>query len=162
MKQTVKFSTYSTIMTILTLVVLTGVCVWEYNKTQAEAVVGIFLGIMVLWAFCVLFYSPLSIELTDRTLNINRSIRIKEIPLADIQVIKLCPPTLAAKRICGSGGCFGYWGWFSERDLGKYFAYYGKSSDCFLVELIDGKKYILGCENAPAMVEAIKARINRG
>ena len=162
MKQTVKLSTYSFIMTILTLIALIGVFVWEYYKTGSEAVLWIFLGIMMLWAFCVLFYGPLSIELTGSTLNINRSLRIKEIPLADIQVVKLCPPTLAAKRIFGSGGCFGYWGWFSERDLGKYFAYYGKSSDCFLIELIDGKKYILGCENAPAMVDALKARINHG
>ena len=162
MKQRVKLSTYSFIMSILTLIALIGVFVWEYYKTGSEVVVWIFLSIMILWAFSILFYAPLSIELTGSTLNINRYIRIKEIPLADIQVVKLCPPTLAAKRICGSGGCFGYWGWFSERDLGKYFAYYGKSSDCFLIELIDGKKYILGCENAPAMVDALKARINRG
>ncbi|MBE6230681.1 MAG: hypothetical protein E7119_08940 [Bacteroidales bacterium] len=38
---------------------------------------------------------------------------------------------------------------FHEHDSGKYFAYYGRSSDCFLVELKDGRKYLLGCKNAP-------------
>ncbi len=53
----------------------------------------------------------------------------------------------------------GYWGWFSERDLGKYFAYYGKASDCFLVTMKDGRKYMLGCQNPAEMVDAINARL---
>lgn len=79
--------------------------------------------------------------------------------MADIADVKLCPPTMAARRIVGSGGWFGYYGWFSERDLGRYFAYYGKASDCFLVTLRDGRKYMLGCDDAPAMVEAIKDKM---
>ncbi|WP_300877569.1 PH domain-containing protein [uncultured Duncaniella sp.] len=66
---------------------------------------------------------------------------------------------MAEKRICGSGGFMGYWGWFSERDLGKYFAYYGKASDCFLVTMKDGRKYMLGCQNPAEMVDAINARL---
>ncbi len=42
--------------------------------------------------------------------------------------VKLCAPTMGKKRICGSGGWFGWYGWFSEKDFGKYFAYYGKAS----------------------------------
>ena len=68
-------------------------------------------------------------------------------------------PTMAKKRICGSGGWFGYYGWFSEPSIGKYFAYYGKASDCFLVTLKDGKKYVLGCESPDEMVEVINKLI---
>lgn len=68
----------------------------------------------------------------------------------DIAEVKLCQPTMGAIRICGSGGFFGWYGWFREGDIGKYFAYYGKSSDCFLVTLKDGRKYMLGCTDAPA------------
>ena len=66
---------------------------------------------------------------------------------------------MAKKRICGSGGWFGYYGWFSEPSIGKYFAYYGKASDCFLVTLKDGKKYVLGCESPDEMVEVINKLI---
>lgn len=103
---------------------------------------------------------PLSISLGNESLNINRPLKIKSIPLSDIAETRLCAPTMGAKRICGSGGWFGWYGWFSERDLGKYFAYYGKASDCFLVTLKDGKKYMLGCKDAPEMVNAIKEKIN--
>ena len=40
-----------------------------------------------------------------------------------------------------------------------FFAYYGKASDCFLVILKNGKKYMLGCQEAPEMVEAVKKNI---
>ncbi len=159
LKKQVKISTYSMILTILTLVLLIGIFLWQYNKYGNDAIVWVLLGIMVFWAFSCLFYSPLSIELTDDSLLINRSLRIKEIPLSAIYSVELCPPTMGEKRICGSGGMFGYWGWFSQRDLGKYFAYYGKASDCFLVKLKSGKQYLLGCEDAPEMVEEIRKRI---
>lgn len=66
---------------------------------------------------------------------------------------------MGALRICGSGGFFGYWGWFKERDLGKYFAYYGKSSDCFLVTLKSGNKYMLGCTEPEEMVDFINKNL---
>lgn len=66
---------------------------------------------------------------------------------------------MGEKRIFGSGGFFGWYGWFSEADLGKYFAYYGKASDCFLVTLKNGRKYMLGCADAPAMVAEIRSNI---
>ena len=104
---------------------------------------------------------PLSISLDNDSLNINRPLKIKSIPLSDIAESVLCQPTMGAKRICGSGGWFGWYGWFREKDLGKYFAYYGKASDCFLVTLKSGKKYMLGCKDAHEMVNAIKEKINQ-
>lgn len=103
---------------------------------------------------------PLFISVRDGELNINRPLKIKSIPLSTIDSVKLVSPTMAEKRICGSGGWFGYYGWFSEPSIGKYFAYYGKASDCFLVTLKDGKKYILGCENPKDMVDYINESIN--
>ena len=103
----------------------------------------------------------MSIGADENAIYINRSLKIKTIPMTDVMEVKLCPPTMGAIRICGSGGFLGHWGWFKERDLGKYFAYYGKSSDCFLVTLTNGGKYILGCQNAPEMVEYIAKQIKK-
>lgn len=55
----------------------------------------------------------------------------------------------------------GYWGKFREADLGTYFAYYGRASDCFLVTLNDGRRYMLGCADAPAMVSELLKEIQR-
>lgn len=69
-------------------------------------------------------------------------------------------PTMGEKLLLGSKGCCGYWGWFSERDLGKYFAYYGKASDCFFVRLKDGRQYMLGCRNPQTITDYISKRIS--
>ena len=84
-------------------------------------------------------------------------IRSTVLSYSEIESVRLCPPTMGEKRLFGSGGFLGYWGWFSERDLGRYFAYYGKASDCFLVRMRDGRQYMIGCEDAPKMVDYINS-----
>jgi len=106
-----------------------------------------------------LFYMPMKLTLHNGVLSVHRSLRIKNFPLSDIESVRLCQPTMGTIRIIGSGGFLGYWGWFRERDLGKYFAYYGRSSDCFLITLVNGRKYMLGCKNADSMVEAINKEL---
>ena len=155
MKKKVELSSYCWIISALTFALLCGIMVYASQQPDNEWAVVI-LAIAIALLFCLtLFYMPVSVSLGSDILKINRPIRSKRIPLSDIESVKLCPPTMGAKRICGSGGWFGWYGWFSEGDIGKYFAYYGKSSDCFLVTLKSGRKYMLGCQDAPEMVESI-------
>ena len=158
MKKTVQFSTFSIVTTIVSFAIIIGLGIYLLDKGETVAAYVDF-AIVIFLSMAALFYAPLGLTLTDTTLEINRSLRIKTLPLKDIEFIKLCPPSMGALRICGSGGYLGYWGWFSERDLGKYFAYYGKASDCFLVTLKDGRKYMLGCKDAPEMVSAIQSKL---
>lgn len=152
MKQKVNLSTYSFIISILGIAVLIAVMIFGLNQNHEIAA---YIVAFALVSLCVmaLFYAPMSISADEKYLNINRSFRIKSIPLRDIDSVELCSPTISEKRICGSGGWFGYWGKFYEPSIGNYFAYYGKASDCFLVKLNDGKQYLLGCENPSAMVD---------
>ena len=53
---------------------------------------------------------------------------------------------MGARRLFGSGGFFGYWGIFKEGDVGRYAAYFGKASDCFLVRMKNGDKYVVPAE----------------
>ena len=117
-------------------------------------------GAVVLLFIGMLFFMPLSITLDESSININRPLKTKKIPLSEVADVKMCPPTMGAIRVCGSGGWFGWYGWFREKDLGKYFTYYGKASDCFLVTLKDGRKYMLGCKDAPEMSDAIQHKLN--
>ncbi len=163
MKKRVELSKYSVGITFLSIIALGGILCWnllsqresEYKSISIWALVSC----IILWCLLSLYYAPLWIKITDDKLEIVRSLRIKVIPFDQIRSVRLCPPTMAEKRLCGSGGFVGYWGWFSERDLGKYFAYYGKSSDCFLVTLRSGRKYMLGCKDAKEMVAAINEKI---
>ncbi len=160
-KQRVELSSYCWIITLLTTAFICGIficCLKIADNDIAVWLWGVAVAVLFLSALC---YMPLSISLDNESLNINRSLKIKSIPLTEIANVKLCAPTMGAKRICGSGGWFGWYGWFSEKGLGKYFAYYGKASDCFLVTLKNGKKYMLGCKDAPEMVNAINEKINQ-
>lgn len=155
MKKKTKLSTYSIILTTVILILLLGMIINYIDKDEPAGWVtlAVILGFLCLMA---LFYMPCAVELGAGKLTVIRPLWFKSIKLSDIAKVGLCPPTMAARRIIGSGGFMGYWGWFRERDLGKYFAYHGKSSDCFLVILKNGRKYMLGCEDAPEMVEAIR------
>ena len=156
MKQPVILSTFSLIITIVSNALIISIIFYNNPPVYVQVSLGVIWGMTVLAS---LFYMPISISADQTAIYINRSLRIKAIPIQDVASVKLCPPTMGAIRICGSGGFFGYWGWFKERDLGKYFAYYGRSSDCFLIELKNGRKYMLGCKKAPEMVEYIQSLI---
>ncbi len=158
MKQQVVLSRFSIIVTIASNALLISLMFINNPPAYIQISLGVIWGIT---ALASLFYMPLSIYADKNAIYINRSLKIKAIPLMDVLSVKMCQPTMGTIRICGSGGFFGYWGWFKERDLGKYFAYYGRSSDCFLVELKDGHKYMLGCKNAPKMVEYINGYLNK-
>ena len=144
MKQRVEFSTFCIITTLACLALFVG-CTFIIPEIWWQIGWGAFTSILLIICLC---YMPMSIGADENAIY-------------DVKLVKLCPPTMGAIRVCGSGGFFGHWGWFRERDLGKYFAYYGKASDCFLVELKNGHKYILGCKNAPEMVEYIAKQIKK-
>ena len=156
MKQRVVLSAFS----LITTIICNSVFVICFFLNEPPLYVKIVLAcILVPLLVAGLFYMPLSIAADKYAIYVNRSLKINTIPLNEVKSVRLCPPTMGAIRICGSGGFMGYWGWFRERDLGRYFAYYGRSSDCFLVELKDGHKYLLGCNNPQKMVDYIKSNL---
>ena len=117
MKKKIYLSTWCIIMTAIGLTVLF-VALYCAKDAFAKYIV---IGALVILCMTALLYMPLSISVKDGCLNINRPLKIKSIPMSQIISIKLCPPTMAEKRICGSGGWFGYYGWFNEPSIGKYF-----------------------------------------
>ncbi len=158
MKRKVALSTYCIILTILTIGLLIGIMIFEMK--MGDEILAYFAGgMLVLVCVLALFFTPMSLSVEDGCLNVNTLLRSKSIPLRDIKAVRLCPPTMAEKRICGSGGWFGYWGWFREPSIGKYFAYYGKASDCFLVQLKNDKLYMLGCVDPLSMMECVSQQI---
>ncbi len=158
MRRKVALSTYSIILSILAIVLLIGIMIYEL-KMGNEILAYIAGGMLVLLCVLSLFFTPQTVSVEDGCLNVNTLLRSKSIPLREIKAVRLTPPTMAEKRICGSGGWFGYWGWFREPSIGKYFAYYGKASDCFLVELKNEKLYMIGCVDPLSMMEYIDQQI---
>ena len=158
MKQRVDLSTFRFIKKIICIAVF---IICFFINDPPFNVKLILAGMLVLILIAGLFYMPLSIAADKYAIYVKRSLKIKTIPMKEVKSVRLCPPTMGAIRVCGSGGFMGYWGWFRERDLGRYFAYYGRSSDCFLVELKDGHKYVLGCRNPQQMVDYINSNLSK-
>lgn len=154
MKRRVRFSAGSQFFTIAFLVFCVSMtALWFINgKTVNAVTLAVAFGLLVICALC---YMPLSVTVTDQALIVRRPLACRTIPIADIESIDLCAPTMGAYRLLGSGGWCGYWGWFREKDLGRYFAYYGKSGDCFLVRLADGSFYMLGCSDPRSVVDEV-------
>lgn len=156
MKRNVQLSNFCFFATAITLALLFG-CTFIMQEAIWMIPWGVFCVATLTFS---LYYAPLSIEVTNTAIVINRSLSFaKQLPLADIKDIKPYRPKNAV-RTCGSGGFLGYWGWFAAPEIGKYFAYHGKTADCFLVELTDGRKYLLGCKDYAEIVNRVKSLIN--
>ncbi|MBD5262101.1 MAG: hypothetical protein HDS38_08240 [Bacteroides sp.] len=158
MKRRVALSTFSIILTIA-VIALFVVGMISYLNRGVDWLAYLLAGSLVLICCLAMYFTPMSISVEDGCLNINMLLRTKSIPLRDIQSVALCPPTMSEKRLLGSGGFFGYWGWFREPSIGRYFAYYGKASDCFLVRLKDGRLYMFGCVDALGIMECINSNL---
>ena len=152
MKQRVSLNAIGIVSTLASIGLFVGFIIFEKQPDMRLVLAGV-LAVIVLFG---LFYMPLSISADKYAIYIRRFLRVKAIPMSDVKSVTIFPVPLKAMRLCGSGGFMGYWGWFREPGIGRYFAYYGDPRDCFLVELSNGRKYVLGCRNAGAMVEHIR------
>ena len=165
MKSRVTYSGFSAVMTCVVALLL-GYAVFSIDVTDSPVAFFILAIAVILALGTSMWYTPLSVELTDEEIYINRSLSYsKRLPLVDIESVERCRPSIGlvrgrgAVRLCGSGGFLGYWGLFREKNIGTYFAYFGKADECFLVTLKSGRKYVLGCQNPDQMVEAIQEKL---
>lgn len=109
-KKRVELSSYCWIISALSTALMCGVFIYALKQPDNEwavCILGVAIVLLFLFTLC---YMPLSISLDNESLNINRPLKIKSIPLTEIAEVKLCAPTMGTKRICGSGGWFGWYG----------------------------------------------------
>ena len=156
MKQRVNFGTGNTVITILSISILVAFMFISNPPLFEQILLGAILASIILSG---LFYMPISVCADSNSIKVVRILKTKTIPMGQVKSVKVHLPSMGTVRLCGSGGFMGFWGWFREKGIGRYFAYYGRAKDCFLVELHDGRKYMLGCNNARQMVEYISTMI---
>lgn len=158
-KKKVVLSSYCYGIMALAMILICSVFVYTLKQPDNDWVLYLLSSFALLLLLIPLFFAPRSIALDDNSLSIICPLRTRSIPLAEIADVRLCAPTMGAIRTFGCAGWFGYYGWFRENDIGRYFAYYGKASDCFLVTLKNGRKYMLGCKDAPEMTGKLKNKL---
>ncbi len=157
MKSRIRYSRYVVVLTTIILVALYIGCMATLREKPAFFTV---LALFIVTAVLGLLYGPMYIKATPDYVVMGSLLKSRKILVRDIESVELFKPTLGAIRIFASGGFMGYWGIFKEGDIGRYYGFYGKASDCFLVRMRNGDKYVLGCENPGAMVDYIKSQQN--
>lgn len=151
--------TYSRFVNILTITVFTALFVGCFATIHDKRAFFILLAIYIILIVFGLLYGPAYIRVDKDNVLMGSIFKSKKLAINNIESVALFQPTMGAIRVFGSGGFMGYWGIFNEGDIGRYYGFYGKASDCFLVRMKNGDKYVLGCENPGKMVEFIKSRI---
>ena len=157
MESKVKLSTFSLMLTlILTGVLIVAVSYFLWNHEDKGIIGAVILLFMLISGW---LYGPVTIAADEKSVTIKSVLRKQRLDISNIESVWLFQPTLGSIRILGSGGYMGYWGIFREGVVGRYVAYYGKASDCFLINMKNGGKYVLGCENPEEMVNFINSKI---
>lgn len=154
MKQRVRLSTFSIMLSGIVMIVL--LCALYFSNSPVS--ICIISGILIVCCALTLYYMPLSVSVCDGELRVNCIIRTKRIPLREISSIERLQSTMLGRRVFGNDGWFGYWGWYRDKTLDTYFAYYGNEADCFIVRLNKGKQYVLGCDNPDAIINYIQSK----
>ncbi len=157
MKQNIKFSTFSVVITAAVLILfIAGIC-FLLGNTEKLIIFCIILGTTTIAG---LYYCPKSIEANESGVVLHRLISSPKVfPYSKIQTADICYPAPWGIRLCASGGFFGYWGYFHDAVIGSYFGYYGSRSHCILVKMKDGKQYVLGCDDASELDSFINSRL---
>lgn len=156
MKNKVKFSNLSKFLTIFVIFIF----IAGFFMVSSRSELIIYSLIVFPTFFISLYFCPVSVEADQQGITLNRLMsKPKKFQYKDIILVETCYPSAGGIRLCGSGGFFGYWGYFNDIMYGNYFGYYGSRDHCFIVELKEGRKYILGCENQVEFVKSIKSHL---
>lgn len=154
MKSKVHFSTYCIIITIVVMVALTAGIIATRVNTDKCILLSVITAAVTLAG---LFYCPVSVSVDSNVVRIHRMLsKDKTFKLSDIEAVDTCYPSAGGIRLCGSGGFFGYWGYFSDILIGQYFGYYADRSQCFYIRLKNKRQYVVSCENHIKLLKAIQ------
>ncbi len=157
MKSKIKYSRFATITTVAIFLILFVGCIASLaEKPMFFILLSIYLFMFVL----ALLYGVAYLKSDENYVVLGSILKKRKIAMRGIESVELFQPSMGAVRLFASGGFMGYWGLFKEGDVGRYYGFYGKASDCFLVRMKNGDKYVLGCDRPDTMVEYIRQHIS--
>lgn len=106
-----------------------------------------------------LYYCPMFISVNPTRLTIGRLVVDKHIPVADIESATPYQRTMNFVRTCGSRGFMGFWGWYRNQELRRFFVYGGNLDRLVLITLKSGRKYVVSCTDAATMADKINESV---
>lgn len=119
--------------------------------------------ISLFMAVCCAFFVPVRLIVSKDAIIIRRPIGTVKIEMSDIMscIIVENEKQFFDKtiRTCGSGGAYGYWGYFRHERYGKIRFFVTHKKQCFLVKLKDGKHYAISSIKREEIVNFIQSNI---
>ena len=121
----------------------------------------ILLGILFLWWIFALCFTPLDVYADDDEVRIRRPFKTRRIKMDEIASVQPFDASKARGKAFKSMPVrtFGKWGRYNDPEAGDFYAYYGKPGQTVLITLKDGRKYVVGAEDAKALSDYISKRV---
>lgn len=158
MKKRVSYNLKSYLVPLASIIVVACIAWLRASRRDDMAYLWIFLGLIVFMVIMMLFFSPVSIHLTDNVISLKSPLRSISIPLSEIVRIRNFVPSPSAKSPFGARDWMGTWGQFKDSRVGKYQAFYGNPDNCYLIELCNGKNYLIGCDDVSDIISSVLKR----
>lgn len=125
-----------------------------FDAVQIWFVVDAFINSIILFEIITLlvlvacaFFFPIKLIVTKETIKIRRPVGTVKIEMRDILSCNIIEDEKQffdhIIRTCGSGGIYGYWGYFHHEKQGKLRFFVTHRKQCFLIRLKDGEKYVI-------------------
>lgn len=153
------------IITVVALTILLGASLlgaWGMPESTPTAVQSLMVLVPPLIIFATLPFAVRGYVLTGQELRIERVGWQNRIPLADVVTATADPQAMRwSIRLFGSGGLFGFFGWFRNKTLGTYRAYGTDPKNTVVLKL--RQRTIVVTPHDPArFVAEINARFSLG
>lgn len=122
----------------------------------------IIIFVLFFWWICALCFVPLDVYADDDEVRVRRPFKTRRIRMSDIQSVEPYQVSNPKGKSFKSSPIrsFGHWGHYSDDKIGDYFAYYGKPDNTVLITLKDGRKYVIGAQDAKQLSDYINERLN--
>lgn len=158
-----QMSKWNRTMTVLSIGIVVGgsLIPWIIGDTNIEwfTIAIVIYSLILVLTMIAYWHIPLDISVSSTLLRVNFLLRKKVFPISDI---KSATVFCAAKDfVCKAGirGYFGWWGKYYDKSFGILYVYASNIRQLILVEMKDGKKYVISCSDAQTMARCINNRI---
>ena len=111
-----------------------------------------------------ILFMPLSLRVSENDVKIFRLIGRVRISLCDVKSVTIIEDDERffnkLIRTCGSGGAYGYWGFFKHEKHGKVRMFVTDREQCFLIKCNDGKVFVVSSPKRQEIVGYLNSNLN--
>ncbi|MDR2685054.1 MAG: PH domain-containing protein [Prevotellaceae bacterium] len=135
-----------------------------HGKNQGFVILSLIIAYLLPCVLIVIFlYMPTKICVNNEKLVVNQIKGNITIPLNEILEIRELQKDEMSNgfRTFGSGGLFGYLGYFGNSQLGKYQIYARSRKNSFLVKTTENKNFVFSCEKRDKLIQIVNNQINK-